>query len=226
MANKTVLELQNVTKRYMLDEVEVKALDNVSIQVKKGDFIAVMGTSGSGKSTLLNMIGLLDRPTSGKVFIEGKNILSFSDNELAHTRGGKIGFVFQFFNLYPTMTALGNVELPMIITEKEPAYRKARAAELLQKVGLEKRGNHLPAQLSGGERQRASIARALANDPLFILADEPTGNLDSKSGKEVMKIFKSLHNEGKTIIVVTHDKEIASNAERIINISDGRIVKK
>ncbi|HIJ98839.1 TPA: ABC transporter ATP-binding protein [archaeon] len=226
MVSKAVIELRNLSKKYKMDAVTVNALENVSLQIKQGDFVAVIGPSGSGKSTLLHMVGLLDRPTSGAIYVEGKNILNFSDSELAHVRGEKIGFVFQFFNLYPTMSALGNVELPMIIAEKDLDYRKERAMELLKLVGLEKRADHFPAQLSGGERQRVAIARALANDPLLILADEPTGNLDSKSGHEVMKLFTKLNNSGKTIVVVTHDSEIASHAERLIRISDGKVVAK
>ncbi len=221
---KPVLSLKDVSKKYKLDTVEVAALDDVSMQIGSGEYVSVMGPSGSGKSTLLNIMGLLDRPTSGKVFLDGKNVIEFDDNELAQIRGGKIGFVFQFFNLYPTLSALENVQLPMVLTEKYPDSRERRAAELLKKVGLEKRLNSLPSQLSGGERQRVAVARALANDPLLILADEPTGNLDSKTGKEVLKLFNTLHKEGRTVVIVTHDKNIADETERIIRISDGKVV--
>ena len=221
-----VVELQNVSKKYQLGEVEVAALDNASVKIKSGEVVAIMGPSGSGKSTLLNMMGLLDRQTSGKIFLGGKNITKFSENEIARIRGEKIGFIFQFFNLYPTLSVLENVELPMIISEKPSDEREERAMELLQEVGLEKRIEHFPSQLSGGERQRVAVARALANNPLFILADEPTGNLDSKTGADIMKLFMKLNKEGKTIVIVTHDSRIASNAERVIKISDGRIAGK
>lgn len=226
MANKAVIELRNVSKIYQLDEVEVRALDSVSLKIKEGEFSAIMGPSGSGKSTLLHMIGLLDRPTSGSILLGGKNTIKLSDTETAKIRGEKIGFVFQFFNLYPTLSVLENVELPMTIAEKDTDYRKKRAKELLEKVGLGNRASAYPAQLSGGERQRVAIARALANEPLFLLADEPTGNLDSKSGHELMKMLRELRAEGKTVIVVTHDMDIAEHAERIIKIMDGKIVSK
>lgn len=223
---KPVIELDGVSKKYKLDAVEVAALDNASLSIRRGDYAAVMGPSGSGKSTLLNIMGLLDRPTSGKVLLDGKNVSSFNDSKLAQIRGEKIGFVFQFFNLYPTMTALENIQLPMILTGKDPEYQNEHAAELLKKVGLEKRQTHFPAQLSGGERQRVAIARALANNPLLILADEPTGNLDSKTGKDVLKLFHALHEEGRTVVVVTHDRDIAAETERIIKISDGRVASR
>jgi putative ABC transport system ATP-binding protein len=172
------------------------------------------------------MIGLLDRPTNGKVFLDGIDISKLNDNELARLRGNKIGFVFQFFNLYPILTALENIELPMVITEKNKTERRKRALELLKIVGLEKRAEHLPSQLSGGERQRVAIARALANNPSLILADEPTGNLDSKAGKEIIELLDKLQEEeGKTIIMVTHDANIAKYAERLIYLKDGKIIK-
>jgi putative ABC transport system ATP-binding protein len=221
---KPVIELDQVNKTYKMDDVEVQVLNSVSLKIMKKDFVSIMGPSGSGKSTLLHMIGALDTPTSGKVFIDGTDLSRLSEIEIARTRGGKIGFVFQTFNLYPTLNALGNVELPMIIMEKDKAERKRRAMDLLGLVGLKERAEHLPSQLSGGERQRISIARALANDPSFILADEPTGNLDSKTGKEVMDIFEKLNEEGRTIVVVTHDTNIASHSKHIIQIRDGRII--
>jgi len=207
-----------------MDDVEVPVLNNISLKIMKKDFVSIMGPSGSGKSTLLNMIGALDKPSSGKVLIDGTDLSRLSEIEIARTRGKKIGFVFQVFNLYPTLNALGNVELPMIIMEKEKSERKKRAMNLLELVGLKERAEHLPSQLSGGERQRVAIARALANDPSFILADEPTGNLDSESGNEIMKIFVKLNEEGRTIVVVTHDKNIASHSKHIIQIKDGRIM--
>jgi putative ABC transport system ATP-binding protein len=223
---KPVIELEQVNKIYKMDEVEVKALDGIDLKVEKKEFAAIIGPSGSGKSTLLHMIGLLDRPTSGKVLLDGVDISKLSENEVARLRGNKIGFVFQFFNLYPILTALENVELPMIITEKNKEERRKRALELLRIVGLKKREEHLPSQLSGGERQRVAIARALANDPPLILADEPTGNLDSKSGKEIVELLDKLQEEeGKTIVMVTHDQNIANYAERLIYLKDGKIIK-
>ena len=220
----SVIELDKVSKIYKMDEVEVQALNNVDLKIKKKEFAAIMGPSGSGKSTLLNMIGCLDRPSSGKVFLDGADVSKLNDSQLARIRGKKIGFVFQYFNLYPTLTAQGNVELPMMIVEKEKKFREKRALELLKAVGLKERANFLPSQLSGGERQRVSIARAMANEPAFILADEPTGNLDSKTGSEIMKIFVKLNEEGKTIIIVTHDETIASHSRHIIKVRDGKII--
>ncbi|MEM7826376.1 MAG: ABC transporter ATP-binding protein [Candidatus Aenigmatarchaeota archaeon] len=222
---KPIIELKNVSKIYKMDEVEVTALRDVNLKIREKEFVAVVGPSGSGKSTLLHLMGLLDKPTSGKIFLEGIDTSKLKDKQLARLRGRKIGFVFQFFNLYPTLTALENVQLPMIIAEKDKRESEKRAFELLKKVGLEKRANHLPSQLSGGERQRVAIARALANNPSLILADEPTGNLDSKSGEEVMKILDKLQEEGKTIVMVTHEMNIAKYAERTIYLKDGRIIK-
>jgi putative ABC transport system ATP-binding protein len=184
-----------------------------------------MGPSGSGKSTLLHMIGCLDRPSYGKVFLNGVDISKLNDSKLARLRGKEIGFVFQTFNLYPTLTALENIELPMMIIGKNKKERKQRALELLKVVGLKERAEHLPSQLSGGERQRVAIARALANDPNLILADEPTGNLDSKTGTEIMKTFVKLNESGKTVIVVTHDQTIASHSKKIVKIKDGEIIR-
>jgi putative ABC transport system ATP-binding protein len=223
--NNAIIELKNVNKVYQMEEVEVQALHNVSLEIKKGESVAIMGPSGSGKSTLLHMIGCLDRPSSGKVFLNSVDISKLKDSELARLRGKEIGFVFQIFNLYPTLTATENVELPMMIVEKNKKERKERALELLKTIGLGERAEHLPSQLSGGERQRVAIARALANDPNIILADEPTGNLDSKSGYEVMKIFANLNKSGKTLIIVTHDQYIASHAKNIVKIKDGKILE-
>jgi putative ABC transport system ATP-binding protein len=221
-----VVKLKNVDKVYRMEEVEVYALRSISLEIRKGEYTAVIGPSGSGKSTLLHIMGCLDRPTSGKVFLDGVDISKLNDFELARLRGRKIGFVFQFFNLYSTLTALENVELPMIIAETDKKERRKRALELLKAVGIEKRANHLPSQLSGGERQRVAIARALANNPSFILADEPTGNLDSKSGEEILLLLKKLQEkENKTVVIVTHNQRIVEYAERIIYLRDGKILK-
>ncbi|MGC9200855.1 MAG: ABC transporter ATP-binding protein [Candidatus Aenigmatarchaeota archaeon] len=223
---KTLIELKNVSKVYKMEEVEVPALKGINMKIKRGEFVSVIGPSGSGKSTLLHIIGCLDRPTKGEVILDGIDVSKLSDNELSRIRAKKIGFVFQFFNLYPTLTALENVELPMMIVEKDKSERKKRARELLKIVGLEKRAEHLPSQLSGGERQRVAIARALANDPPLILADEPTGNLDSKSGKEIVSLLKKLQEEkGKTIVMVTHSLDIAKFADRLIYFRDGKIIR-
>jgi putative ABC transport system ATP-binding protein len=223
--NEIVIKLKDVGKVYQMDEVEVKALKKIDLEINKNEFVAIMGPSGSGKSTLLHMIGCLDRPSYGKVFLNGVDISKLNDSELARLRGKEIGFVFQTFNLYPTLTALENVELPMMIIEKNKKERKQRALELLKVVGLEGRAEHLPSQLSGGERQRIAMARALANDPQIILADEPTGNLDSISGTEIMKTFVKLYESGKTVVVITHDQTIASHAKKIVKIKDGEIIR-
>jgi putative ABC transport system ATP-binding protein len=220
-----LIQLKEVKKSYLMDEVNVQALCGINLEIGNDEFVAIMGPSGSGKSTLLHMIGALDRPSSGKVLINGVDISKLDDSKLARLRGREIGFVFQTFNLYPTLTALENVELPMMIVEKNKKDRKERAMQLLKMVGLEARANHLPSQLSGGERQRVAIARALSNDPNLILADEPTGNLDSKSGDEIMRMFVELNKKGKTVVVITHDQTIASRAKRIVRIRDGEIVR-
>jgi putative ABC transport system ATP-binding protein len=220
---KPVIEMRQVSKTYKMGEVKVRALSEASLKVEKSELMAIMGPSGSGKSTLLHMLGCLDRPSSGEILLDGAGTSNLNDSQLARIRGKKIGFVFQYFNLYPTLTARENVELPMIIAEEDKKSRKQRSTQLLKSVGLEKRMNHLPSQLSGGERQRVAIARALANNPSLILADEPTGNLDSKSGREIIELFISLNKEGRTIIVVTHDEAIASHAKYIVKIKDGKI---
>lgn len=222
---KAVLELQNVSKTYKLDSVSVEALNKVDLKVMKEDFISIMGPSGSGKSTMLHIMGVLDRPTSGKVYLDGVDTSRLSDDRLAVIRGEKIGFVFQTFNLYPTLTASENVELPMTIVGVEKREREKRALKLLEQVGLAHRASHLPTQLSGGERQRVSIARALANSPAFLLADEPTGNLDTKTGNEIMELLLQMNKEFKvTVIVVTHDEVIAKHAKRTIRVRDGKLV--
>lgn len=224
MRNEIVVKLENVKKIYKLGETEINALNGVSLEIKKNEFVSIMGPSGCGKSTMLHIIGCLDVPTSGKLMINNKDISKLSDDELAEIRNKEIGFVFQFYYLQENLTSIENVELPMIFAGMNEDERKKRAVELLKIVGLEKRMYSYPRQLSGGERQRIAIARALANNPSLILADEPTGNLDSKSGEEIMKLFKKLNSLGNTIVVVTHDKVIASHTSRIIKLKDGKII--
>jgi len=221
-----IIKLNNVWKIYTLGEVKVEALRGLSLAIWKGEFVAIMGASGSGKSTAMNMIGCLDIPTKGKVFLEGQDISKLSESKLAQIRGRKIGFVFQQFNLISSLTALENVILPMMFQNIPAAERVERAKKLLESVGLGKRIKHRPTELAGGEQQRVAIARSLANDPEIVLADEPTGNLDSKTGKMIMKILVNLHIEHKkTIIVVTHDPYIARYAKRKLNLKDGKILK-
>ena len=220
-----LIELDDVWKVFYLGEVEVQAVRGVSTKIKEGDYVAILGPSGSGKSTMMNMVGALDVPSRGKIFLEGKDIGSMSESQLSQLRGRTIGFVFQQFNLINTLTAVQNVELPMLFYNVNAFERYRRAEELLNKVGLGHRLHHLPVKMSGGEQQRVAIARALANNPDIILADEPTGNLDSKTGVQIMKLLDSLHNEGKTIIMVTHDTSLVKHANRVIELKDGQIIK-
>ena len=210
---------------YGKDESLVKALDDVNVSVENGQFVAIIGTSGSGKSTLLNILGMLDSPTSGKYYLDGVEVGHMKESERTETRKGKLGFVFQSFNLLTKLTALENVALPMIYAGMDKKSRNERAAALLSSVGLGDRMDHLPSELSGGQRQRVAIARALANNPAIIMADEPTGNLDSKSTIDVMNIFRGLYDEGRTIILVTHEPEIATYASRNVVLRDGLIVE-
>ena len=218
-----VIDIDSLTKIYQTGKTDFKALNAVTMKIRKGDFVAIMGPSGSGKSTLMNIIGCLDRPTSGTVIIDGENISIVSDNELAEIRGRKIGFIFQKFNLMPTMTALKNIELPMVFLGGVKADRDRQAADLLGKVGLTKWATHRPAELSGGQQQRIAIARALSNNPSIILADEPTGNLDTKTGEQIMELLVELNKEGKTILLVTHAIALKRFANRVINMLDGEI---
>jgi putative ABC transport system ATP-binding protein len=220
-----MIELKNVHKVYPMGEVSVPALRGINLTIHPGEFVAIMGPSGSGKSTLMHLLGCLDLPSDGVVQLDGKDITTLDEDTLAQIRGKKVGFVFQTFNLIPTLTAQENVEMPLFFQGVPREKRRARAAELLRKVGLDGRLHHKPAQLSGGERQRVAIARALANDPEIILADEPTGNLDSESGKAILELLAQLHREGKTIILVTHNPEAAAYAQRIVRIRDGRLVE-
>jgi len=218
-----VIDINSLTKIYQTGKTDFKALNNVTLKIRKGDFVAIMGPSGSGKSTLMNIIGCLDRPTSGTVIIDGENISIVRDNELAEIRGRKIGFIFQKFNLIPTMTALKNIALPMVFLGGTKADRDQRAAELLGKVGLTNWATHRPSELSGGQQQRIAIARALSNNPSIILADEPTGNLDTKTGEQIMELLVALNKEGKTILLVTHAIALKRFANRVINMLDGEV---
>ena len=223
MQTQEIIKLESIEKDYSIGNTIVKALAGINLSIKKGEFIAIIGPSGSGKSTMMNMIGALDIPTKGRIFLDNKNIAHLTESELAQIRGRKIGFVFQNFNLIPTLTAKENVALPMLFQGAYKEERLKKAGEILEIVGLSDRAEHLPNELSGGERQRVAIARALANNPELILADEPTGNLDSKTGKEIINLFLKLNKKGKTIILVTHNQEIASQAHKILKMKDGRI---
>lgn len=220
-----LIRLQNITKIYRIGAIEVAALRGIDLSIQANEYISIMGPSGSGKSTLMNIIGCLDTPTSGIYELENERVSEMDDNRLAEIRNRKIGFVFQTFNLLPRASALHNVELPLIYSGLHAARRKVVAEEVLGQVGLSDRKHHRPNELSGGQRQRVAIARALVNNPSLLLADEPTGNLDSSTGKEIMAIFDELHRAGNTIILVTHEKEIARHAERIVHILDGVIAE-
>jgi len=219
----TAIELKHVAKHYEMGHSLVKALDGVNVKINKGDFVAIVGPSGSGKSTMMNMVGALDLPTKGNVCLDGQNIAHYSESDLAQLRGKKIGFVFQTFNLIPTLTAKENIGLPMMFQKVSGVEKSERIDEILKNVKLTHRGDHLPSELSGGERQRVAIGRALANNPDIILADEPTGNLDSKTGLEIMDLFKEMNKKGKTIILVTHDLNLVKYASKVLKIRDGKL---
>jgi putative ABC transport system ATP-binding protein len=224
-SDRPILTMSNVCKSYMLGSNELKVLQAIEISIKKGEFVAIMGPSGSGKSTLLNLIGCLDKPTGGTYILGDQNVATLDDNHLSTIRGAYIGFVFQSFNLIQQLNVLENIEGPMYYQGASETISRQRAKELAMMVGLGERTNHKPNELSGGQQQRVAIARSLVNDPLIILADEPTGNLDSTSGADILKILLDLHNQGKTLIVITHDEKIAAYAQRIIKLFDGRILK-
>ena len=220
-----LIDVKNLFKIYNEgEESEVRALDGVSLRIDRGEFVAIIGASGSGKSTLMNILGCLDIPTYGDYHLDGVDVTELTDRQLAHVRNKQIGFIFQGFNLIPNLDALGNVELPLIYRGLGKQQRKEIAGEALSKVGLENRMDHRPNQLSGGQQQRVAVARAIAAQPPIILADEPTGNLDSKSTIEIMNILKDLHESGRTVIIITHDDEIANQVDRVVRIMDGKIV--
>lgn len=219
-----VIRLVDIVKSYIMGDSVVHALDHVNVQIGEGEFTSIMGPSGSGKSTMMNILGCLDRPTSGHYFLRGRDIAGYNDDELAHTRNAEIGFVFQNFNLLPKLTAQVNVALPLVYAGINEEERMVRAARALESVGLGNRLYHKPNEMSGGQRQRVAIARALVNNPAIIMADEPTGNLDTKSSYEIMDIFKAMNDEGKTIVMVTHEPDIAQQTKRILVMRDGRLV--
>ena len=223
LAGGAVIDIENITKDYVMGEETVRALRGVSLQIRRNEYLAIMGPSGSGKSTLMNMLGCLDTPTSGRYEFNGRNVAEMDDDELAAIRNREIGFVFQTFNLLPRSTSLRNVELPLIYAGIDPETREEQATQVLIDVGLGDRLNHKPNELSGGQRQRVAIARALVNKPSIILADEPTGNLDSKTGEEIMVLFEHLYQRGNTIILVTHERDVAAHARRTVHLRDGLI---
>ena len=220
-----MISVKNLKKTYLLGGEEVHALDDVSLLIKEHEFVAIIGQSGSGKSTFMNMLGCLDRPDSGEITLDGTDNLKCKEKELSVIRNKKIGFIFQQFHLLPKLSALENVELPLIYQGMPTKKRREKAVKALKEVGLEQRMNHKPNQLSGGQQQRVAIARALVGEPSLILADEPTGNLDSRSGKEIMTLLHNLHEEGNTIVLITHDNNVAMEAPRQVQISDGKIIK-
>jgi len=222
-AGRPIVEFQDLVKVYHIGAVEVRALDGITISIREGGFIAIMGPSGSGKSTLLNILGCLDRPSSGRYLLGGEDVSELSDDELSEIRSRRLGFIFQSYNLIPQLNVLENIEVPLFYQGLSPAACRERAFALAERVGLADRVHHKPTELSGGQQQRVAIARSLANDPLAILADEPTGNLDSTTGREILHLIQELHAQGKTMILVTHDEMVAAAAERIVRLRDGRV---
>lgn len=223
--NNLVIEVKDIHKTYDLGDIKVHALKGISLEIENGDFVSIMGASGSGKSTFMNIIGCLDKPTSGEYYLDNNQVSSMESDELAEIRNIKIGFVFQSFNLLARTTAIENVELPMIYNNTDSKKRSELANEAILKVGLDGREHHFPSQLSGGQQQRVAIARAIVNNPSIILADEPTGNLDSQTSMEIMEIFKDLNRQGKTIIMITHEQDIAGYAQRVVTFKDGYITE-
>jgi putative ABC transport system ATP-binding protein len=221
---KPLIEFKNLSKIYQMGETQVRAVDNMSMQIMSGEFVAIVGQSGSGKSTCMNIIGCLDVPTSGNYYLDGHDVGELDENELAEIRNKMVGFIFQQYNLLPKLSVLGNVELPLLYGGLSKSQRLEQATKVIEKVGLSDKINNLPSQLSGGQQQRVSVARALAGKPSVILADEPTGALDSKTGKEVLDLLTKLHSEGNTVVLITHDNDIASQAQRIIRLEDGHII--
>jgi putative ABC transport system ATP-binding protein len=220
-----VIALRDVVKQYRMGDTDVQALRGVSLDIARGDFVAIMGASGSGKSTLMNIVGCLDVPTRGHFWLDGVDVRTLDDDDLARIRNRKIGFVFQSFNLLPRMSAVANVELPLAYTGVRPKERRRRAALALEAVGLGQRMDHQPSEMSGGQQQRAAVARAIVTNPALILADEPTGNLDTESSLDVMSVFAALHAQGRTVVLITHEEDIAAYAERVVKLRDGRIVE-
>ncbi len=220
-----VIETKNLDKVYNLDSIKVSALNNVSIQINQGELVGIMGPSGSGKSTLMNLLGCLDRPTQGEVWIAGSRVDNLNDNNLAFIRSKQVGFVFQSYNLLPRLKVVENVELPLIYQGVSAFLRRKKAEEVLERVGLKERMRHRPSQISGGEQQRVALARALVTNPSFILADEPTGNLDSKTGKEIIKLLQDLNDTGITVLLITHDRFLAEHTGRVIHLKDGEVVR-
>jgi putative ABC transport system ATP-binding protein len=225
LTQKPVIDVNALTKVFAMGDIRVEALRGVSLRIQRGDFVAIMGSSGSGKSTLMNILGCLDAPSSGRYLLDGVDVRSHSEDELADVRNGKIGFVFQSYNLIPRTRALANVELPLAYAGLHRSERRRRAARALARVGMSDRLEHLPSELSGGQQQRVAVARAIVTNPALILADEPTGNLDSRSTEEVLGIFTRLNEEGRTVVLITHEPDVAARAGRTIRLSDGRIVQ-
>ena len=223
-ANSSMIDLKDVTKTYQMGDSTVHALDGVAMTIERGEFVAITGPSGSGKSTLMNILGCLDRPTGGSYRLDGDEVATLNDDQLAVTRNKKIGFVFQNFNLLPRISAIKNIALPLVYAGVNDSERMYQALLVLEKVGIAERKDHRPNELSGGQRQRVAIARALVTDPAILIADEPTGNLDTKSSNEIMDIFCGLHRQGRTIIMVTHEADIAAYAQRVIHVRDGKIL--